>query len=315
MNNKYILTLKNVSKIYGNKKAIDSFNMNICSGKIYGLLGPNGSGKTTLIRIINMIQKPDTGVIIFKNRPLNIEDALKMGYLPEERGLYKNMNVEEQLIFLSELKGMTRIGSINRIKKLFYDLNIDPSWKYKNVSELSKGMAQKIQFLVSIIHSPNFITLDEPFSGLDPLNIKIISNYIFYLKKKGVTILLSTHNMSFIEKICDHILFIYKSKKIFDSPLFIAKQNFKKNIFKVEINIYNKILWNKFCKKQKIFNIKYYENDRCNFMLYNKNESYKILLNKLIDIGYIISYQEYIPSISEIFFKILMKSEKNISNY
>lgn len=309
---KYILRANNIYKKFGKKIALKGLNLKISKGSICGILGPNGAGKTTLIRLINLIQKPDKGLLIFDDTPINDNHLMMMGYMPEERGLYKNMDVEDQIIYLARLKGMKKNEAKYQLSYLLQKLEIE-SLRNKKIGSLSKGMAQKVQFIVSIIHSPKFITFDEPFSGLDPINIKLISDYIIELKKKGVTILLSTHNMSSVELLCDHIIFIDKSIKLFDSSLTIAKEKFKENIFQIKLNIRNNILWNNFRNKYNIY--KYiYNNSICEFEI-KMNKSSNDILNELIFIGDILLYKEYIPDINEIFTKIINNYYNNEKNF
>lgn len=302
---KYILRANNIYKKFGKKIALEGLNINISKGSICGILGPNGAGKTTLIRLINLIQKPDKGLLIFEDKPINNNHLMMMGYLPEERGLYHNMNVEDQIIYLARLKGMKKNEAKLRLSYLLKRLEIEPL-RNKKIGLLSKGMAQKVQFIVSIIHSPKFITFDEPFSGFDPINIKLISDYIIELKNNGVTILLSTHNMSSVELLCDHIILIDKSIKIFDSSLTMAKEKFKSNIFQIKLNIHNNILWNNFKKKYNVYN-DIYNHSICDFEIKN-DKSYTNILKELVCIGDVLLYKEYIPTINDIFTTI-------ISNY
>lgn len=299
---KYILRANNIYKKFGKTTALKGLNIKISKGSICGILGPNGAGKTTLIRLINLIQKPDKGLLIFDNNPMNNNHLMMMGYMPEERGLYRNMDVEDQIIYFARLKGMKKHEAKYRLSYLLKKLEIE-SLKNKMIGFLSKGMAQKVQFIVSIIHSPKFITFDEPFSGFDPINIKLISDYIIELKKNGVTILLSTHNMSSVELLCDHIILIDKSIKLFDSSLKMAKEKFKENIFQIRLNIRNNILWNDFKNKYNIYK-ESYNNSICDFEV-KMNKSYRNIFNELISIGDILLYKEYIPTINDIFTNII----------
>lgn len=311
---KDILIANNIYKKFDKKIALERLNIKISQGSICGLLGPNGAGKTTLIRLINLIQKPDIGVLFFENKILNQEHLRMMGYLPEERGLYNNMNVEDQIIYLARLKGMTKNDAKIRLAYLLQMLEIE-SLRDKKIGLLSKGMAQKVQFIVSIIHSPKFITFDEPFSGFDPISIKLISDYMIELKNQGVTILLSTHNMSSVELLCDHIILMNKSVKIFDSSLQMAKEKFKKNIFQIKLYIRNNLLWNEFKNTYNILK-ESYNNSICTFKIKMNNLSTTKILQELILIGDVLLYQEYIPSLNEIFTNIISnysKNEKSIS--
>jgi ABC-2 type transport system ATP-binding protein len=205
-----LIQCKNVSKSFGEKVALDNVSVDIPKGKIFGLLGPNGAGKTTLIRIINRITIPNSGQVTFDGRPITQEDVEKIGYLPEERGLYRKMNVGDQAMYLAQLKGMSAKDAAAELKKWFVRFGIQ-SWWNKKVEELSKGMAQKVQFITTVVHKPSLLILDEPFSGFDPVNAQLIREEILRLKEEGATIILSTHNMESVEELCDNIALINKS--------------------------------------------------------------------------------------------------------
>ena len=208
-----LIECRNVSKSFGEKVALDNVSVDIPKGKIFGLLGPNGAGKTTLIRIINRITIPNTGTVLFDGRPITQEDVEKIGYLPEERGLYRKMKVGEQAMYLAQLKGMSAKDASAELKKWFVKFGIE-SWWNKKVEELSKGMAQKLQFITTVVHKPSLLILDEPFSGFDPVNAQVIREEILRLKDEGATIILSTHNMESVEELCDNIALINKSKVV-----------------------------------------------------------------------------------------------------
>ncbi|MCQ2286213.1 MAG: ATP-binding cassette domain-containing protein [Bacteroidales bacterium] len=229
------IDIQEVTKSYSSHKALDKVSFGIPQGTIFGLLGPNGAGKTTLIRILNRILLPDSGRILFNGHSLCDHDVENIGYLPEERGLYKKMKVGEQLLYLSQLKGVDRMTATQRLRQWFTKFDIDAWWN-RNVDELSKGMQQKVQFISTIIHEPDFLIFDEPFSGFDPVNTNQIKNEMLELKKKEATIILSTHNMTSVEEICDNIVLIDHSKKILEGSVSEVKQRFKKNIFKLELN-------------------------------------------------------------------------------
>ena len=205
-----IIECKNVSKSFGEKVALDNVSVEIPKGKIFGLLGPNGAGKTTLIRIINRITIPNSGTVLFDGRPITQDDVEKIGYLPEERGLYRKMKVGEQAMYFAQLKGMTYREAQEELKKWFVRFGIE-SWWNKKVEELSKGMAQKVQFITTVVHKPSLLILDEPFSGFDPVNAQLIREEILRLKAEGATIILSTHNMESVEELCDNIALFNKS--------------------------------------------------------------------------------------------------------
>ena len=208
-----LIECKNVCKSFGDKVALNNVSVDIPKGKIFGLLGPNGAGKTTLIRIINRITIPNSGTVSFDGRPITQEDVEKIGYLPEERGLYRKMKVGEQAMYLAQLKGMSARDASAELKKWFVKFGIE-SWWNKKVEELSKGMAQKLQFITTVVHKPSLLILDEPFSGFDPVNAQVIREEILRLKEEGATIILSTHNMESVEELCDNIALINKSKVV-----------------------------------------------------------------------------------------------------
>ena len=228
-----ILQVEKISKSYTNHKALTDIDLSVPRQSIFGLLGPNGAGKTTLIRIINQIINADSGKILIQNEPLRPNHIEIIGYLPEERGLYKKMKVGEQLLFLAQLKGLSKSEANDRIKDWLIKFDILDWWN-KKIEDLSKGMAQKIQFIATVIHDPSIIILDEPFSGFDPVNADLIKNEILELREKGATIIFSTHRMESVEELCDHIALIDKSIKIIDGTKEEIKSQFKSNTFKVD---------------------------------------------------------------------------------
>jgi ABC-2 type transport system ATP-binding protein len=230
-----LVEIQNISKSFVNHCALNDVSMDINEGTVFGLLGPNGAGKTTLIRILNQITLPDKGQILFQGHLLSRGDIEKVGYLPEERGLYKKMTVGEQAVYLAQLKGLSRAEAIQRLNYWFHKFEIEKWWN-KKTEELSKGMQQKVQFIVTIIHEPAFLILDEPFSGFDPINANLLKTEILELKKRGATIIISTHNMASVEEICDEIALINKSKKILNGPLAQIKQQFKQNLFQMKLS-------------------------------------------------------------------------------
>ncbi len=223
-----ILKIENVSKSYTGHLALDNVSLNVPKGSIYGLLGPNGAGKTTLIRIINHITAPDNGTVYFDNHILNAEDIYHIGYLPEERGLYKKMKVGEQAVFFARLKGLSKKEAIIRLKEWFERFGILDWWD-KKVEELSKGMAQKIQFIITVLHKPKLLIFDEPFSGFDPINANMLKDEILKLRNEGSTIIFSTHNMSSVEEICDHITLINKSRNILSGKVEDIRNRYARN--------------------------------------------------------------------------------------
>ena len=230
-----ILSLEHIKKYYATQKAVDDISFAIEEGGIFGLLGPNGAGKTTLLRMITGIFYPDEGTIMFDGKrfdPLN--DTTKIGYMPEERGLYKKMKIGEQALYLAQLKGLNRQDAMQKIKYWFERLEMQ-SWWNKKMEDLSKGMSQKLQFVTTVLHEPKLIILDEPFSGLDPLNANLIKDEIFNLAQRGSTIIFSTHRMEQVEEICDHIVLVNLGKKILDGTVRDIKQDFKENLFSIQL--------------------------------------------------------------------------------
>jgi ABC-2 type transport system ATP-binding protein len=208
-----ILEAQNITKAFTNHVALDDVSISVPQGSVYGLLGPNGAGKTTLIRIINHITAPDSGTVMLDGKPLTADDIVNIGYLPEERGLYKKMKVGEQAIFFAQLKGMSRKEATVRLKEWFDRLEIGDWWN-KKIEELSKGMAQKVQFIITVLHRPKLLIFDEPFSGFDPINANILKREILRMRDEGATVIFSTHNMSSVEELCDNITLINKSRNI-----------------------------------------------------------------------------------------------------
>ena len=228
-----MLSIRNIVKQYAGHTALSDVSLEVKSGQIFGLLGPNGAGKTSLIRIINQITAPDSGEVFFNGQKLNQSHIERIGYLPEERGLYKKMEIGEQMIYLARLKGLSRDEAIRRLKIWFQKLGMETWWKMK-IEELSKGMQQKAQFVATVLHEPDLIILDEPFSGFDPVNAEVIKDEILELNKKGATILFSTHRMESVEELCDSIALLDKSKKILDGPIKDIKNTYRNNVYLVE---------------------------------------------------------------------------------
>lgn len=230
-----VLEVDQVKKYYATQKAVDDISFTITRGSIFGLLGPNGAGKTTLIRMITGIFYPDDGNILLHGKKFNpISDMLQVGYMPEERGLYKKMKIGEQAVYLARLKGLSRHDAIRKVKEWFIKLEME-SWWNKKVEDLSKGMGQKLQFVITVLHEPSLVILDEPFSGLDPVNSNLIKEEIYQLAKKGCSIIFSTHRMEQVEEICDHIILMNQGKKILDGTVKDVKQQFKENLFALHI--------------------------------------------------------------------------------
>lgn len=227
-----ILQIANVTKRYAGHTALDDVSLEVPKGSIYGLLGPNGAGKTTLIRVINRITLPDAGAVTFDGHHITDDDIRHIGYLPEERGLYKKMKVGQQAVFFAQLKGLSRREAVERLKKWFVRFGIEDWWE-KKVEDLSKGMAQKVQFITTVVHEPRLLIFDEPFSGFDPINANLLKQEILRLRDNGSTVIFSTHNMSSVEEICDHITLINKSHNILSGSVDEVRRRFGENIFEV----------------------------------------------------------------------------------
>ena len=228
-----LLELQHLKKYYATQKAVDDVSFSVEKGNIFGLLGPNGAGKTTLLRMITGIFFPDEGQILFEGRKFEaLKDVEKIGYMPEERGLYKKMKIGEQALYLAQLKGLDNSTATKMIRQWFEKLDMD-SWWNKKVEDLSKGMSQKLQFVTTVLHNPSLIILDEPFSGLDPVNSNVIKDEIFALARNGATVIFSTHRMEQVEEICDHIVLMNKGQKILDGTVKGVKQQFKHNLYRI----------------------------------------------------------------------------------
>ncbi|WP_313027942.1 ATP-binding cassette domain-containing protein [Soonwooa sp.] len=295
-----MLRAEHIKKTYnaGKKVALQDFSINVPTASIYGLLGPNGAGKTSFIRIINQITQPDEGQVWINDQPLNPKHIKQIGYMPEERGLYKNMTVGDQLLYFGELKGMTRQDAMEQAKYWFAQLEIDQWWK-KKLSELSKGMAQKIQFVVTVLHRPKLLILDEPFSGFDPVNANLIKDQILKLKENGTTIILSTHRMESVEEMCDYVALINNSRKVLDGKVFDVREQFKQNIFAVTLSDFDSSKFENFRNLHQLQDVKE-ENALVSFDFENV-ENRNLLLQDLMNIGNVRSFNEKIPSMNEVF--------------
>lgn len=292
-----ILTAENIHKSYGDFKALTDISLAIPEGSIFGLLGPNGAGKTTFIRIITQIIAADQGSIMVNGESLNFKHISEIGYLPEERGLYKKMKVGEHLLYLAQLKGLSKKDAMERIKVWFRKFEI-ADWWGKKVEDLSKGMQQKIQFIATVLHNPRLIILDEPFSGFDPINVNIIKDEILNLAKNGSTIIFSTHRMESVEELCDYIALINKSEKILEGSKKSIKEEYKTNTFDVEHkSIISDIDYGFDIKKQEQLEDGFYKTSIQIVNAKGPNE----LLKTLIDKVEVHSFVEKIPSMNEIF--------------
>lgn len=316
MNN--FIEINNVSKTYGDYKALNNISIKVPRQSIYGLLGPNGAGKTTLIRMLNQITAPDEGEIFINGEKLNRSHITQIGYLPEERGLYKTMKVGEQAIYLAQLKGVSYKEAEKRLKQWFKKFDI-LSWWDKKVEELSKGMQQKIQFIVTVIHEPQLLIFDEPFSGFDPINVNILKKEILELRDKGATIIFSTHNMASVEELCDNITLINKGNKILEGSVYQIKQDFKDNSFEIVLR-HNDAETQRFKDDDSeslrlsnsatitlpegftLISEKTDTNGEITLNVKAENDvNPNILINYLSEKGTIVSYRELLPSMNDIF--------------
>lgn len=297
-----MLKAEHITKTYnaGKKIALDDFSIHVPKASVYGLLGPNGAGKTSFIRIINQITQADSGEITINGQKLNPNHIKDIGYMPEERGLYKNMTVGDQLLYFGELKGMSKNDALTEAKKWFDKLYIDQWWK-KKLSELSKGMAQKIQFVVTVLHRPHLLILDEPFSGFDPVNANLIKDQIIELKNNGTTIILSTHRMESVEEMCDYVALIDNSKKIIDGRVFDVREKFKKNIFGITLSEIDENNFADFKNKYELFNLSTANNLVSFDVKNNTSTNQNHIISDLIRVGKVRSFDEKIPSMNEVF--------------
>lgn len=299
----HILEANTISKNFGTFRALNHVSIAVPKGSIFGLLGPNGAGKTTLIRIINQITMPDEGHVILDGEPLKSEHIRDIGYLPEERGLYKSMKVGEQALYLAQLKGMSKSDAKSQLKLWFEKLEIGDWWN-KKIQELSKGQAQKIQFIVTVLHRPKLLIFDEPFSGFDPINANLIKDEILKLRQDGATVIFSTHRMESVEELCDHIALIHKSNKILDGKLIDIKRKYKSNIFEVGLQSSDaesvlQTIQNKFEVLPATFrNI--YDDVKLNVKI-NDNQSPNELLSFLSSQAQVHHFVEVVPSANDIF--------------
>ena len=298
-----ILELKNLQKQYATQKAVDDVSFSIEQASIFGLLGPNGAGKTTLLRMITGIFYPDSGDLLFDGKPFDPQnDFVHIGYMPEERGLYKKMKIGEQAMYLAQLKGLSKSEALEKIKFWFKKFEME-SWWNKKVEDLSKGMSQKLQFVTTVLHEPKLIILDEPFSGLDPLNANLIKDEIYGLAQRGSTIIFSTHRMEQVEEICDHIILMNLGKKILDGTVTDVKQQFKENKFNVQFKGQPTEL------ASPIFTIEHQEKQQ---LIVKINEGYNSnhVLNYLLQQDVLIErFNEILPSLNDIFIHLVEGSK------
>ena len=304
-----MLSIRNIVKQYAGHRALSDVSLEVESGQIFGLLGPNGAGKTSLIRIINQITAPDSGEVYFNGEKLNQSHIERIGYMPEERGLYKSMKVGEQALYLAQLKGLTKQEAKRELEYWFEKLEITGWWN-KKIQELSKGMAQKIQFVVTVLHRPKLLILDEPFSGFDPVNANLIKDEILELRDKGTSVIFSTHRMESVEDMCDHIALIHQSNKLIEGPLNEVKKQYRTNTFEVGIapQDFQQLLADISTK---------YQTQQANFKTLDDELKLEVslpagtpsreLLRYLMDKGDVTYFVEKIPSVNDIFIQTVSK--------
>jgi len=294
-----LIELHHLKKHFSSQKAVEDISINIAKGSIFGLLGPNGAGKTTLLRMVTGIFYPDEGEILFNGRKFDpAADVAKIGYMPEERGLYKKMKIGDQALYLARLKGLSKAEAMTRIKEWFIKFEMETWWN-KKVEDLSKGMSQKLQFVTTVLHNPELIILDEPFSGLDPVNANLIKDEIFNLAKKGSSIIFSTHRMEQVEEICDHIILMNKGKKILDGGVYQVKQQFKENLFRIGFDgmpaTYMSKAFEVITKEDQSLIVKINEG-------YKSNDVLQYFIQQDVNVT---AYNEMLPSLNEIFIKLV----------
>lgn len=304
-----IIQIENVTKNYASHRALDNVSLNIPSECVFGLLGPNGAGKTSLIRIITQITAPDSGRVLYKGRALTAEDIMSMGYLPEERGLYRKMEVGEQALYLARLKGLSRADAMKKLKYWFEKFEIQAWWK-KKVEELSKGMAQKVQFITTVLHEPDFLILDEPFTGFDPINAELVKNELLELLRNGATIVLSTHRMESVEELCNNIALINNAHVILDGSVKDIRKQYRTQTFKINY-VGNKIgfthaLWTGF----ELVDLHDEDDHSSATVRMVGNYSVNDLLSLLIPHVQILGLQEVIPSMNDIFIRKVNESKQ-----
>lgn len=299
-----LITADAVVKDYNGHRALNKVSLQVPEGSIYGLLGPNGAGKTTLLRIINQITGPDQGAILFRDQPIGSEHRGLIGYLPEERGLYKKMKVGEQALYLAQLKGMSRQDALKALKLWFEKFEIGAWWD-KKVEELSKGMAQKVQFITTVLHEPSLLIFDEPFSGFDPINVNLLKNEILEMREKGATIIFSTHNMASVEELCDHITLINESEVVLQGEIKQVKERYKANKYRVLFNGEPDKLSRGLETGYELLQMD--ENSRGQEATIRvvKDGSSNDLLKNLVQISEVKAFQEILPDMNDIFIQVV----------
>ncbi|MCB8994519.1 MAG: ABC transporter ATP-binding protein [Bacteroidales bacterium] len=298
-----------IVKQFSNHRALNKVSISVPENSIFGLLGPNGAGKTTLIRIINQITAPDEGELYFGGRKMKADDIYQIGYLPEERGLYKKMKVGEQALYLAQLKGLSKNDAMKKLKYLFQKFEIIDWWN-KKVEELSKGMQQKIQFITTIIHEPKLLIFDEPFSGFDPINANLLKNEILELKSKGATIIFSTHNMSSVEELCDHISLINKSEVILEGQIYDIKKTYRTNVYELSYQGDPQKLESSLGPGYELLSNKTNHHVNLASIKASGEDTDNRLLKELIKHVTVVSFNELIPSMNDVFIRVVEETNK-----
>jgi len=307
-----IFRAENVEKKFGDFVALDNVSISVPKGSVFGLLGPNGAGKTTLIRIINQITAPDKGALFFDGRPLKAEDVARIGYLPEERGLYKKMKVGEQALYLARLRGVSKNDALKRLKYWFEKFEIQTWWD-KKVEELSKGMQQKVQFIVTILHEPPLLIFDEPFSGFDPINANILKQEILNMREKGSTVIFSTHNMGSVEELCNYITLINKSRVILEGEISQVRNTYKSDIYELSFTGDPEKLKLALNEKYTIKSLTENQGIHTAIIKVTEQVTENRLLSLIINSVHIISFQEVLPGMNDIFIKVVEETNQSVT--
>lgn len=305
-----IFRTENIVKRFSNHIALDRISVSVPDGSIYGLLGPNGAGKTTLLRIINQITAPDEGEIFFNGHKFTGDDIFHIGYLPEERGLYKKMKVGEQALYLARLKGLQKKEAISRLRKWFEKFEII-SWWNRKVEELSKGMQQKLQFIMTILHKPELLIFDEPFSGFDPINADMLKNEILALKKEGATIIFSTHDMGSVEELCDHITLIDNGHKLIEGDIRDIKKQYRSNIYQVGFSGDQEKIKQAINGRYELLDISNDQGSQVARIRLLKPAADNDLLSALIPRVQLLSFNEELPGMHDIFIRVVREAKQN----
>ncbi|MGY5353777.1 ABC transporter ATP-binding protein [Wenyingzhuangia sp. IMCC45467] len=300
-----IISIQELSKTYGVKTALNKISIDINKGSIYGLIGQNGAGKTSLIRILNQIIDANSGEIIFKGKKITPEAVQYIGYLPEERGLYKNMTIEEQALYFGQLKGMTKLHALEQLNYWLNRFDI-ADWKKKKIQGLSKGMAQKVQFIITVIHQPDLLILDEPFSGFDPINANLIAKEIKTLAKNGTTVIFSSHRMESVAEMCDNLCLIHHGNILLEGSITSIQKKYAQEIFEITLENYDEQLLTSFIEnplyKTTITNK---QDEEVRFEVVKNTMTSDTLLQDLLNIGQVTAYKQHIPSLQDIFIKTI----------